>query len=285
MLDLLLPWEPLWWLIGAFAAAAILYVRGWRRAPDTTSVLKGVSFFIGLVGMYAVMQTRYDYVAQHMFFIHRLQHLVLHHAGPFLIAVSAPAAVLRAGLPDTWRRTFVELRSQRIVYAAWRTLGAGYRLIQHPVPAAVLFVGLIIFWLQPDVHFDAMLSARDYWIMNLSMAVDGLLFWWVMLDPRRPGTTAVTYGTGVRILVLWAVMLPQIGVGAWIALSPEIIYDVYAVCGRIWPVSPIVDQQIGGLITWIPAAMMSVIATLVLLGYRFRHEQTPLPTNAEVQCA
>ncbi len=280
-----MPWEPLWWLIGGFAAVAAFYVRGWRRAPDTTSGVRAFAFFVGLIGMYAVMQTRFDYVAQHMFFIHRIQHLVLHHLGPFLIAVSAPAAVLRAGVPDGWIRRLQTLGNNPLAAAGYRTLGASYRLVQHPVPSALLFVGLIVFWLQPGIHFDAMLSARDYWIMNLSMAVDGLLFWWVMLDPRPPGTTPVTYGIGLRIIVLWAVMLPQIAVGAWIALTPHIIYDVYAVCGRIWPMSPIVDQQVGGLITWIPAAMMSVLASLVLLAVRFRHEQAAVPATAEVQCA
>jgi putative membrane protein len=61
------------------------------------------------------------------------------------------------------------------------------------------------------------------------------------------------------------IMLPQIGIGAYIALSDTILYDVYAVCGRAWPISPLVDQQIGGLITWIPASMMSVIGILIVL--------------------
>jgi len=260
------PWEPLPWLIAVFALVALCYVCGLARRRRARDILPAIAFFIGLGAMYVVMQTYVDYYAQYMFFIHRGQHLILHHLGPFLIALSMPTAVLAAGAPgwvNRGTRFIGELPPVALVY----------RFLQHPLISALLFVGLIYFWLWPAVHFTAMLSARDYWVMNLSMAVDGLLFWWFMLDPRRPGTTRTTYSIGLRIIVLWAVMPPQIVLGAYIALADHTVYDVYAVCGRAFPISPIVDQQIGGLITWIPAAMMSVVATLALLRLAFVHER------------
>jgi putative membrane protein len=57
----------------------------------------------------------------------------------------------------------------------------------------------------------------------------------------------------------------QIIIGAYIALSDQVLYDVYNVCGRAWPISPHTDQVIGGLTTWIPAAMMSVIGILLVI--------------------
>src|SRR5699024_6685529 len=98
-------------------------------------------------------------------------------------------------------------------------------------------------------------------------------FWWFMLDPRKPGTTATTYSVWLRAVVLWAVMPPQIVIGAYLTLDPNIVYNVYSICGRAFPISPMLDQQIGGLITWIPAAMMSVVATLILLRFTFRNER------------
>lgn len=260
------PWEPQPWLIVLFALVAACYLRGLVRRRRARDVVPALAFLLGLLSMYVVMQTYVDYYAQYMFFIHRAQHLILHHLGPFLIALSMPTAILAAGAPNWLNR-------------GMRGLGAlppvmwSYRFVQHPLISALLFVGLIYFWLTPSIHFTAMLSARDYWLMNLSMAVDGLLFWWFMLDPRAPGTTRTTYSVGLRIIVLWAVMPPQIAIGAYIALAPDTVYDVYAVCGRAFPISPIVDQQLGGLITWIPAAMMSVVATLILLRFGFVHER------------
>ena len=73
-------------------------------------------------------------------------------------------------------------------------------------------------------------------------------------------------GFGARIPVVLAVVLPQILIGAYLSLHKGTIYDVYAVCGRLWPVEPMTDQEIGGLITWIPASMMSLAALLILWG-------------------
>ena len=264
----LTPWEPQPVLIAVFAIVAVCYVRGLARRRRLRDTAPAIAFGLGLISMYVVMQTHVDYYAQYMFFIHRAQHLILHHLGPFLIALSMPTAVLAAGAPAWLNRGVRGLGTLPPVMAS-------YRFVQHPVISALLFVGLIYFWLTPSIHFTAMLSARDYWLMNLSMAVDGLLFWWFMLDPRPPGTTRTTYSTGLRIIVLWAVMPPQIALGAYIALAPDTVYDVYAVCGRAFPISPIVDQQLGGLITWIPAAMMSVVATLILLRFGFVHDRSP----------
>jgi len=266
LLGWLTPWEPIYWLIALFAFAFFCYTRGLIRRRRAADIAPAIAFYTGLILMYAVMQTYLDYFGHYVFFLHRLQHLILHHMGPFLIALSLPSAVLIEGAPRWLRHLWAAI-------AAFPPIRWGYRFIQNPVIAGLIFVGLIAYWLYPPEHFYAMLSKRLYWTMNLSMAVDGLLFWWFMLDHRKPGTTAVTYSIGLRMVVLWAVMPPQIAIGAYITMAHELIYDVYAVCGRAFPIAPMVDQQIGGLITWIPAAMMSAIATLILMRFMFRHER------------
>jgi len=99
------------------------------------------------------------------------------------------------------------------------------------------------------------------------------------------GHHAAAYGT--RIIMLWAIMLPQIAIGAYIALSSTILYTSYSVCGRAWPIAPMTDQDIGGLITWIPAAMMSAVGALVVLR-RWRTDShseraRPLRPGVEMQ--
>jgi putative membrane protein len=68
-------------------------------------------------------------------------------------------------------------------------------------------------------------------------------------------------------------MVLQIIIGAYIGLSKHVLYDVYAVCGRAWPISPLTDQTIGGLTTWIPAAMMSVIAIILVIRMWMRQSK------------
>lgn len=250
-------------------AVLIAYMRGLRESRERgerVSTGRRIAFFAGLALCYAVLHTRIDYYAQYVFFIHRLQHLALHHAGPFLIALSVPWPVLALGLPGGLR--------ERWLRPAWRhpVVQRLYRFVQHPIVAPVLFVGLIYFWLTPEIHFDAMLSLPLYHVMNWSMLIDGLLFWWLMLNPKPTGpSAALSYGA--RILILFMIMLPQIGLGAYIALSGKDLYDVYAVCGRAWPIDPATDQQLGGLFTWIPAAMMSVAGILLVIVFMMRYER------------
>ncbi|SFU84246.1 cytochrome c oxidase assembly protein [Halomonas korlensis] len=257
----LLPWEfsPAWAI--ACLVAAGCYLRGLKRqrskgqAPD---LWRSFAFLLGVIGVYAVTQTQYDYLSQFMFFTHRAQHLVLHHMAPFLIALAAPLPVLAAGLPVR----SVSLPGRAM---AGRVLGPLYRLLQHPLIAPLLFVGLIYFWLIPEIHFDAMLSRQLYQIMNWSMLLDGLLFWWLMLDPRTPEQGGLGYGT--RILVMLAVITPQVLLGAYFTFSERVLFDVYDVCGRAWPIAPLTDQRLGGLLTWIPASMMSVIGILIVVRH------------------
>jgi putative membrane protein len=80
-------------------------------------------------------------------------------------------------------------------------------------------------------------------------------------------------GYGTRILILWAAMLSQIALGAYITFRNAPLYGVYNVCGRAWPISPLVDQEIGRL-TWIPSSMMSVVAGLVVLRLWIRETRS-----------
>lgn len=260
--DYLLPYDFSPLTAFTFLAVTLLYTGALVAMPkaDKPGPLRVCSFLLGVGLCYAAMQTIFDYYSQYMFFIHRGQHLVLHHLGPILIALSNPLPVLR----------YWYSRIPEAMKPALAPLGRIYRLLQQPVIAAVLFVGLIYFWLWPDIHFDAMLSRQLYWIMNWSMLLDGLLFWWLLLDPRSP-VLSRALGYGKRILVLAVVAIPQMILGASIVFSRGMVYDVYEVCGRAWPLAPETDQLIGGILTWIPPAMMSILGILIVLR-RAMHE-------------
>lgn len=270
----LLPWEFSYlWLLACVIPAA-LYVRGFvllSRAGAPVPVWRGAVFLLGILLMYAVTMTHYDYLSQFMFFTHRAQHLILHHLGPFLIALSWPLPVLAAGTPR-------QIQNDPALALARPLVAPIYRTLQNPVVAPLLFVGLIFFWLQPTVHYYAMLSEPLYHVMNWSMAIDGLLYWFLVFDPRTPDQGGLAYRW--RIAGLIAVAPPQIILGAYITLSSSELFEVYAVCGRAWDLNPLVDQQIGGLITWIPAAMMSLMGVMVVMRMMFDHERTK-QTNLE----
>ncbi len=271
ILSYLLPWQfsPLACVV--FTLTLVLYLRGLavlRRSGEPVGPWRPLVFFLGLALNYAALQTYFDYLAQHMFWVHRLQHLILHHVGPALLVLGAPVSVLRAGLPGpVWR----VLRSSGVR----RPIGLLWRVVQHELLAPVLFVGLIYFWLTPSVHFLAMLSQRLYLLMNWSILLDGIFFWWMILAPiEAQGAAAVPYGR--RVIVLTAVALPQIVLGAYITLCSKPLYSIYEICGQAWHISPMLDQQLGGLLTWIPGAMMSAVGVLVILHHVLQADRRAL---------
>lgn len=246
-------------LLTLFAVSA--YLLGWRRLArqgQSPAGWRALLFFLGVLLCYGVMHTQFDYYARFMFFMHRLQHLVLHHLGAFLIAFSNPLPVFAAAS----RRRFPRLAR------FWRPVR---RLLFDPLVATVLFVGLIFFWLWPVVHFDAMLNLGLYELMSWSMLVDGVIFWLVILDPRNP-ERAHTSRFGVRFVMLVAALFPQILLGAYITFADTGLYDFYAMCGRAWPMSAATDQVLGGVLTWIPPGMMTILGALVVLRLYLRYD-------------
>jgi putative membrane protein len=246
--------------------AAFWYWRGLTRTPENEqqSLARRVSYFAGLVIIYAVLETHYEYLAEHQFFFNRIQHVVMHHVGPFLLALAWPGDALMRGMPAWLRRVAVNPLVDGVIY-----------VLQQPVLAAVIFVGSFFFWLIPAVHFHAMLDPRLFALMNWTMVVDGILFWCLVLDPRPSPPARVSFGTRVALAVL--VMFPQIIGGAMITFDPRDLYSFYNLCGRIYPqLGAHYDQTIGGLITWIPPAMMSVAAMLLVLNMLRKAEERAL---------
>jgi putative membrane protein len=148
-------WGLLWFLRGRRRAVGSNRMAGWRVA----------CFLTGLATIYLVLLTRFEYLAEHMFFLNRIQHAVMHHLGPFLIALSWLGGTIARGMPAALRRCGAS-GAVRLV------LG----VLQQPAVAVLLFEGLLVLWLIPPVTFRAMFNPLLYAVMNASMVVDGLLF-------------------------------------------------------------------------------------------------------------
>jgi putative membrane protein len=135
---------------------------------------------------------------------------------------------------------------------------------------------LIALWLIPPVHFRAMINPWLYDVMNWSMVLDGLLFWFLVLDPRSAPPARASFA--MRLAVTAGVMLPQIVLGSWLTFSNTSLYSYYDLCGRLFPsVGALLDQHIGGIIVWIPSAMMSSAAFLLILNHMRILEDRAVP--------
>ena len=253
-LSWLIPWEFSPTLVALFMISAALFVRGTRVRRVTKA--RQAFFWLGWAALYLSLHTMLDYYAERMFFMHRVQHLVLHHMGPLLVMAAYPGSVLRAGLPLSWR-----VRLKRIGDAWFGQILIG--LLTNPILIPSLFVLLVIIWLIPSVQFFSMLDWRLYRLMNWSVVITGFLYWNLIHD-RRPCPPAAM-SPGGRVISPILTMAPQMVAGAVIAFTERDLYPLFDLCGRAIAMTAQTDQMIGGLTMWIPAALTEVIGLIVAL--------------------
>lgn len=259
-ISLLKPWEPSYGLVAIFVIAAVLFARGAARVR--MNVWRRGAFWTGLALFYVSLHTKVDYYAEHQFFVHRLQHLVLHHLAPLILMASYPGSALRAGLPFAWRRSFRRWQSGRVARIA------AFVLLNPPFISAAFVVSVLV-WLIPSVQFVSMLDWRIYQFMNWSVAISGLLYWWMVLD-HRPSPPSRTR-PGLRVLSPIITMTPQILAGAVITFTSHDLYPVFTLCGRAFTsIPPALDQSLGGLIMWVPAAVLETVGAMMALRHMMR---------------
>jgi putative membrane protein len=259
LMQWLIPWESSYAIVIVTSVTSILYIQGCKL--NKPIFRRQLYFWFGLLSLYFVSQTQFDYYAQHEFFVHQLQSLVLHHWGPFFIMMSNPKAILSAGL-------FTKANLLLQIVADWKPVQLLVKVLANPVVEVILFVGLLIFWLLPSVHFIAMLDWRLYRLMNWSMVLNGLMFWGLVINSHS------ALSPGCRIVMMLAVIPPQILIGVLIFFTSYELYPIYALCGQPFTgVSSITDQHIGGLILWTQGAMMSVIGILIVIHQELRQRK------------
>jgi len=276
LIDWLTPWEFSPTLLLMFFVGIVLFMRGTR--VHRVSKTRQAFFWIGLVFLYLSLHTRIDYYAERMFFIHRLQHLVLHHLGPLLIMGAYPGQVLRAGLPMSWR---LRLRDFRV-----STPGRGLvAVLTNKYLVPFLFVVLVIGFLIPTVQFYSMLDWRLYRFMNWSVVISGFMYWNLILD-RRPSPPAVL-SPGGRIISPVVTMVPQMVVGAIITFTEHDLYPIFDLCGRAIPgMTAVTDQAIGGLTMWVLAGFVEVFGLLFALATLMRlSARNRLPNKQDIRRA
>lgn len=241
--------------LATFALACVLYLRGSRRLRVAPG--RQLAFWSGMAIIYLSLHTYLDYYAEHEFFMHRLQQLLLHHLAPLLIVTAYPASVLRAGLPLSWR-----VRLLRPLQRSWpwrMVMG----VLMQPAVASLLFIIFVLIWLIPSLQTLAMLDWRVYRFMNWTMLMSGFAYWALVLDhrPHPPGRMVA----GMRVLSPAITMTPQILAGAIVTFSRTDLYPIFEICGRAFSFNVLTGQMIGGLITWVPAAMIESLGGLMAL--------------------
>ena len=242
-------------IVAGLLITALLYVSGVRRGAKGGS-WQHVLFFAGLVALATALLSPIEPLADHVFAIHQVEHMLLRSIGPMLILLSQPQAALMRGLPKWLRRGLV---SPLVGSSGVRkTLG----LFSQPAVATVLFVGVSWFWMIPHWHDIAILNEAIHYTWHVTLLVTGLFFFSTIFDPR-PAPVGTRLGT--RLTMFWCAAMGNVLLGAFLTFKSVPLYHAYDVMGRMFGLDAATDEQIGGLTMWIPGCMMFAASAILIL--------------------
>lgn len=254
-------WWSMWTLTPFVAGATAIVFWIYARGAARSGPWQRAGFIGGTVFVFLALQSPLDALAARSFAAHQMQHLVLLSFAPMLLALSAPAESLLAGTPH-WllRRVYVPVASHPVVRGS-------FGLLARPPAAAGIFILVLLLWLLPGSQGAALRSAWVHDAMHFSMLAAGLFLFFCAFDPRSPPTGA---RYGARVFALLAALLVNVPLGAYLSYKSTVLYPIYGPerLGR----TPLLDEQLGGLIQYVPGSMMFVFAVLLALGAWYRRE-------------
>jgi cytochrome c oxidase assembly factor CtaG len=127
--------------------------------------------------------------------------------------------------------------------------------------AWTLHVGALWAWHAPALYERALRSERVHVLEHLCFFWTALLFWWVLAD-RRARTRL---GTGGALLYLFAAALQSTALGAFLTFAQHPWYRAHARSALAWGLTALEDQQLAGLIMWIPSGLVYLVAVAAVL--------------------
>jgi len=249
--------EP--WVVLPLLVSAVLYVAGvvrlWRRAGIGRGIRRtqAACFAGGWLSLVIALVSPLDALGSQLFSAHMVQHETL-------MLVTAPLMVLARPLA-AWAWAFPFEQRHRIGHAVQaRWWSAVWGTITDPLAAWALHAIALWLWHVPSLFEAALQNEGVHALQHASFLGTALLFWWAVLgrDSRARSGPALAY--------LFTTMLHTSALGALLTLAPTPWYPQYALTSMSFGLDPVEDQQLGGLVMWVPGAAAYVAAALAIMA-------------------
>jgi putative membrane protein len=243
-------------LLGGFLLAGWAYRRGLTGRPRrTVDTWRARCFSGALLALGVALLSPLDALSSALASAHMVQHMLLVLVAAPLLALSAPSSTILRGSPLEVRRAGGRWRRRL------RLTHANLRPLRHPATAWLLAVAVLWFW-HAAVPYDAALdSAPVHVLEHASFLATAVLFWQVVVGPRSP--ERVPHGLGV--LLVFAMAMQSVVLSLLLTFARTPWYAGYAETTTPWGLDPLADQQLAGVIMWIPAGAVYLVAGLALL--------------------
>jgi putative membrane protein len=258
--------EP--WIVVCMFLSISLYWLGlsrlWRKAGSGEGIpyRQALSFTLGWISLAMALVSPLDYLGNLLFSAHMLQHELLMIVAAPLMVLGRPFGAWAWSLPNRWRRLITIATHANFIRQPWR-------LITTPLSAWLLHALALWMWHLPVLFQAALHHEYLHVLQHLSFLFSALLFWWAVF-----GTHIRSQPGGWPLLLIFTTMLHTGALGALLSISPTIWYPDYIASTYALDISPLQDQQLGGLIMWIPASISYLLSGLYI-GYLFIKSNVP----------
>jgi len=258
--DLWTAWSLEPFVVAPVLLSALLYARGasrLRRAgareyqPGSGRVR---AFAAGWASLVVALVSPVDALGGVLFSGHMLQHEILMLLAAPLLVAGRPFVAFLWGLPAGWRRSAGPLLRSPAARRVWR--GATLPLLAWSLHGVALWV-----WHIPRLFEATVTADLVHTFQHASFFVTAVIFWWALLEEKTGAS-----GYGMACLYVFTTAVHSSILGALLTFAPTTWYSVYAPTAPVWGLTPLEDQQLGGLIMWVPAGIVYAASGLALFA-------------------
>lgn len=282
----LFSWDWRLEVILVLTVAGALYLAGWLRVRGRSGNRKNrsrwqlgagwrpLAYLGGLFILAVALMSPIDVLGAQLFTMHMVQHVLLVMVVPPLLLLANPLPSLLWGLPMNVRVRAGPILGRRAVFRRW------LRKISGPGIVWMTFVVIFWGWHDPAVYTLALSNAFIHDLEHITFFLVAMFFWWHVVG-AGPRIHRRLSSVGRAAYVLSAIP-PTMIAGIAIAFATKPLYSYYEAMPRLWGLSALEDQQIAGVIMWVPGSMMYMIAALILIGrwLQVEAEKPALPESA-----
>jgi putative membrane protein len=244
------------YIILPLIATAILYLLGllkMKRRGTRLQILPIVCFAAGWTSLLIALDSPIHEISEQLFWVHMTQHEILMLVSAPLLVLSRPMVPFLWALPVGIRDSVAAIGRSRLFKRTWLVISA-------PVATWLLSAAALWVWHAPAL-FDATLrSDAMHAAQHISFLGTALLFWWALLESHGG-----RLGYGGAVVYVFTTAIHTSVLGALLTFAPRVWYSPYVATAPAWNLTALEDQQIGGLIMWIPAGTLLTIIGLLLL--------------------
>jgi putative membrane protein len=258
--DLWRAWQGGPAVIASLVLGALAYYLGARALRARTGNGRGLArwraycYWAAIATLAIALVSPLHAAGEALFSAHMVQHLLLTMvAAPLLVLGDAGTALLWA-LPLGGRRAVGAVLRAAPVRATWRVL-------RHPLAAWGLHAVALLAWHLPALYERAVRDDATHALEHLSFLLTAVLYWWAVLAPRP----RARMGFGAAMLYLFTGALASTLLGAALAVSDTPWYRVHARSTLAWGLTALEDQQLAGLVMWVPAGLVYLMVMVPMV--------------------